>query len=186
MVNSCADPFCPNRYKPGSGIHFFYNLPISKPRLLKKWLDRIRCESIPVKKYTHVSSAHCSGKPKRIGPNDIPRIFAWSKPTTPRPTKGRLTSSFRANDDDTAETVATDPSTNLVSEEDSTEADVSSELAYYLRLLADTALDESPSGTQRHSEHALDYSADSNLALSFLHKLVFCMVLHCFHRTARN
>ena len=90
MVNSCAVPLCTNRCKPGSDIRF-YRLPLKKPKLLKIWLQRIRCESIPVNEYTRVCSAHFSGNPKRLGPNDIPSIFAWSKPTTPRPTKGRST-----------------------------------------------------------------------------------------------
>ena len=91
MVNSCAVPLCTNRYKPGSDIQF-YRLPLKKPKLLKIWLQLIWCESIPVNEYTRVCSAHFSGNPKRLGPNDIPRIFAWSKPTTPRPTtKGRST-----------------------------------------------------------------------------------------------
>ena len=90
MVNSCAVPLCTNRCKPGSDIRF-YRLPLKKPKLLKIWLQRIRCESIPVNEYTRVCSAHFSGNPKRLGPNDIPSIFAWSKRITPRPTKGRST-----------------------------------------------------------------------------------------------
>ena len=39
--------------------------------------------------------------------------------------------------------------------------DVSSEPAYHLHLLYDTALKESSSGTQRHSEHTLDNSVNS-------------------------
>ena len=81
MVNSCAVPLCTNRCKPGSDIRFYFKI----------WLQRIRCESIPVDEYTRVCSAHFSGNPKRLGRNDIPSIFAWSKPTMPRPTRGRST-----------------------------------------------------------------------------------------------
>ena len=77
-------PLFTNHYKPGSDIRF-YRLPLKKPKLLKIWMQRIRCESIPVKECTRVCSAHFSGSPKRLGPNDIPSIFVWSKPTTPRP-----------------------------------------------------------------------------------------------------
>ena len=92
MVNSCAVALCTNRCKPGSDI-WFYRLPLKKLKLLKIWLQWIRCESIPVNEYARVCSAHFSGNPKRlhVGPNDIPSIFAWSKPTMPRPTKGRPT-----------------------------------------------------------------------------------------------
>ena len=105
--------------------------------------------------------AHFRGNPKGVGPNDIPSIFAWSKLTTPRTTKGRSALSFRSNHDDTAENVSTGPNTNLVSEEVSVAADVSSKPGYHLHLLADTALKESSSRTQIHCEHALD-NVDSN------------------------
>ena len=95
-------------------------------------------------------SAHFSSNPKRIGPNNISSIFAWAK-LTPRTTKGGSPLSSQSNDDDTAKTVATGQSTNVVSEEDSAVVDVSSEPAYHLNLLADTALKESSSGSQAGS-----------------------------------
>ena len=81
-------------------------------------------------------------------PDNISSIFAWSKPTTPRPTKGGSPLSFRSNYDDTTKTVATGRSTNAVSEEDSGAVDVNSEAAYHLNLLAETALKECSSGAQ--------------------------------------
>ena len=89
MVNSCAVPLCTNRYRRDSTIRF-YRLPLKKPKLLKIWLQRIRCESIPVNEYTRVCSAHFSfgGKPKkRLGPEDIPSEFAWTKAKPQRPTR---------------------------------------------------------------------------------------------------
>ena len=47
MVSSCGVPFCANRYSKGSKIRL-YRLPLRKRNLLKAWLARIRCESIPV------------------------------------------------------------------------------------------------------------------------------------------
>ena len=138
-----------NRYKPGSGVRF-YSLPLSKLRLLKKWLDQIRYEGIPINKKTFVCSAHFSGNLKMVGPNSISSIFAWSKPTTPRTTKGGSPLSFRSNYDDTTKTVATGRSTNVVSE-DSTVVDVNLEAAYHLNLLSDTVLKESSSRTEIHS-----------------------------------
>ena len=54
-----------NRYRAGSAIRF-YRLPLKKPKLLKIWLQRIRCESIPINEYTRVCSDHFrfSGSPK--------------------------------------------------------------------------------------------------------------------------
>ena len=93
MVNSCAVPFCTNRYRAGSAIRF-YRLPLKKPKLFRIWLQRIRCESIPINECTRVCSDHFrfSGSPKkRLGTHDVPSVFAWSKATNPRPTKGRVT-----------------------------------------------------------------------------------------------
>ena len=47
MVSSCAVPFCTNRYSKGSKIRL-YRLPLRKRKLLKAWLARIGCESIPL------------------------------------------------------------------------------------------------------------------------------------------
>ena len=185
ILNSCAVSFCTNCYNPGSDIRF-NSLPLSKPRLLRKWLDRIRCEGIPINKSTRKCNAHFGGNPKRIGPNNIPSIFTWSKPTTPRPTKGESALSFRSNDDDTTKTIATGPSTNLVSEEDSAVVDLSSESAYHLNFLVDTALKKCSSGLKDIVNMRLITALTQiNLALNFWLKLVF-MVVHCFHRTARQ
>ena len=43
ILNSCTVPFRTDCCKQGSGNRF-YSLPLSKPWLLKKWLDRIRCK----------------------------------------------------------------------------------------------------------------------------------------------
>lgn len=89
MVNSCAVPYCTNQYSCESDFRF-YRLPLKNPKLLKEWLRRIRCKRIPVNEFTRVCSEHFEGNPKRIGPNDIPCIFAWSKKPVPRPTRGRV------------------------------------------------------------------------------------------------
>ena len=47
MVSSCAVPFCTNRYSKGLKIRL-YRPPLRKRKLLKTWLARIGCESIPV------------------------------------------------------------------------------------------------------------------------------------------
>ena len=49
MVSSFTVPFSTDRYSKGSKIKL-YKLPLRKRKLLKAWLARIGCESIPVMK----------------------------------------------------------------------------------------------------------------------------------------
>ena len=85
MVTSCAVPLCTNRQRKGSNVKF-YRLPLKNKKLLKAWLTRIRCESIPVNNSTRICSDHFEGKRKK-GKNDVPSVFAWTKRAKARSTR---------------------------------------------------------------------------------------------------
>ena len=75
MVSSFTVPFSTDRYSKGSKIKL-YKLPLIKRKLLKAWLARIRCESIPVMKTLEFAAKILKGKK---GKNDVPSIFVWTK-----------------------------------------------------------------------------------------------------------
>ena len=102
MVNSCAVPLCTKRCRCNSTIRF-YRLPLKKPKLLKIWLQLIRCKSIIL--VIRVCSAYFSfgGKQKKkLGPEDIPSEFAWTKAKSQRPTRRWRNNKQNINDNSEA------------------------------------------------------------------------------------
>ena len=66
-----------------SGISF-HRPSLNNPALLKKWLIKIRRENAPVNEHSRVCSEHFKDGEKQ-GKDDIPIVFAWTKPSQPLP-----------------------------------------------------------------------------------------------------
>ena len=62
----------------------FHRLPLKNPELLKIWLIKIRRENAPVNEHSRVCSEHFKDG-KKQGKDDIPVVFAWTKPSRPPP-----------------------------------------------------------------------------------------------------
>ena len=90
MPHYCIVPLCKN-ISGTPGISF-YRLPLKDPELLKKWLIKIRRENTPITEHSRVCSAHFNGGTKN-GKDDIPVVFAWTKPTRLPPRSQRTASS---------------------------------------------------------------------------------------------
>ena len=71
MASNCGVPFFTNRYSKGTKIRL-YRLPLRKRNLLKAWLARIRCESIPVMQTLEFAANIMKERQKKS-------IFAWTK-----------------------------------------------------------------------------------------------------------
>ena len=84
MVNSCPVPFCTIKYSILLFTAKEAKAAKTMPAATLMWTHT--CQRI------HASlCVHFLGDPKGRGPNDILSIFAWSKPATLRPTKGKPT-----------------------------------------------------------------------------------------------
>ena len=77
MPHHCIVPLCTNN--SATSKFSFYRLPVKKPDLLKKWLVAIRRENTPIHAESRVCSAHFENQVKK-GSDDVPCIFAWTKP----------------------------------------------------------------------------------------------------------
>ena len=92
MPHHCVAPKCHNNSVTSPGLSF-HRLPLGKPELLKKWLIKIRRENMPLKEDSRVCGVHFSGG-RRQGINDVPEIFAWTKPIHWLPTLRRNSSAI--------------------------------------------------------------------------------------------
>lgn len=90
MPHYCIVPLCKN--VSGTPDISFYRLPLNDSGLLKKWLIKIRRENTPINKHSRVCSAHFNGG-KKQGKEDVPVVFAWTKPARPPPKSQRTASS---------------------------------------------------------------------------------------------
>ena len=85
MVHHCIVPNCKSRSGTPSCIGVsFYALLLNHPALLKKWLVKIKRQNTPVNTNSRVCSRHFVGG-KKNGDDDVPTIFAWTKPPRPPP-----------------------------------------------------------------------------------------------------
>ena len=85
MVHYCIVPNCKSRSGTPSCIGVsFYALLLNHPTLLKKWLVKIKRQNTPVNTNSRVCSRYFVGG-KKNGDDDVPTIFAWTKPPRPPP-----------------------------------------------------------------------------------------------------
>ena len=89
-MHYCIVPLCKN--VSGTPGISFYRLPLKDLGLLKKWLIKIRRENTPITKHSRVCNKHFNGG-KKQGKDDIPEVFAWTKPAQRPPRSQRTASS---------------------------------------------------------------------------------------------
>ena len=82
MPHHCIVPMCTNNSKRKVPGLSFYCLPLNDERLLKKWLANMRRTNTPITS-SRVCSDHFAGK-NRLGKNDVPTVFAWTKSPPPQ------------------------------------------------------------------------------------------------------
>ena len=82
MPHHCIVPECTNNSKTKTPGLQFHRLPLHDEKLLTRWLVNIRRANVHINEHSRVCSAHFEGG--RMKKNDVPTIFAWTKPVTQR------------------------------------------------------------------------------------------------------
>ncbi|KAG2459202.1 THAP domain-containing protein 3 [Polypterus senegalus] len=89
MPKSCAAYNCTNRYSNTKGKLTFHRFPLSKPHILKEWLDNIGRENFQPNQHMVLCSEHFTpdcfsgfGNRKNLIWNAVPTIFSFTQDNT--------------------------------------------------------------------------------------------------------
>ncbi len=89
MVKACCVYGCSNRSSGKNKSLAFHRLP-RDPKLLKKWLLRMRTDNVRVNSNTRVCGEQFPVG-RRSGPSELPSIFSWTKKPKRKPPAERRT-----------------------------------------------------------------------------------------------